>query len=52
MPKKMCVAYGGLNKNQKKELESRIKKTVDEYDAELKEDSSDDDQTEPIEDES
>ncbi|GEM_PF-6168509 len=37
MPKKMCVAYGGLNNKQKKELESRIKETVEEYNTELQE---------------
>lgn len=37
MPKKICVSHTGLNNKQKKELEVRVKKTVEEYNKELKE---------------
>ncbi|HEV2193421.1 MAG TPA: hypothetical protein VGR54_07390 [Nitrosopumilaceae archaeon] len=39
MAKKICVAHGGLNNKQKKELESRIKNTVEQYNEELQTES-------------
>jgi len=35
MAKKFCISHAGLNAKQKRDLESRIKKTTEEFNEEL-----------------
>ncbi len=46
MPKKICVSHTGLDNKQRKDLQSRIKKTVDDFDTEIKDQSEEPEQEE------